>query len=409
MHAEEPRQLPELLTLILAILLILALGYSVAEIVSPFVITGALVFLLYPLRHQKLAGRLLWLSVALFVLWFLYSIIGLLAPFIVAFLAAYMLNPFVVKLEKRSLPRWASSLIAVLLLIGVVVAVILFLVPPAVRQFEGILQGVSLIAGEVSEFLRSGELFTILARLGIPVEEAQDFVSRELSPRLSGLLQALFEGVFGFVSGFSSVVLHIINAVIIPFIIFYLLKDLPFISEKALALVPVERRERTVETLRKVDTVIGRYLRGAVIVAIIQGCISGVVLWLLGVNYALVLGIMTGILNFIPYVGLLTSLVVSSLVAAFSGGPILAKIIGVVVLYLSQKLLEATVLGPKIIGTQVGLHPVLLILCLLIFGYFLGFVGMLIAVPATALIMAATTEWLAARDAALQRSPHEAS
>ena len=80
-------------------------------------------------------------------------------------------------------------------------------------------------------------------------------------------------------------------------------------------------------------------------------------------------------------------------IGIFSGGSIFLKIVAVVALYLLQKLLEATVLGPKIVGKQVGIHPVLLILCLLIFGYFLGFIGLLIAVPATALIILGVKEW----------------
>ena len=147
----------------------------------------------------------------------------------------------------------------------------------------------------------------------------------------------------------------------------------------------------------RIDEIMGRYVRGAVLVAIIQGVISASVLALIGVRYALVLGLMTGVLNFIPYIGLVTSLVVASIVALFSGGPVWTKVLAVVILYLSQKLLEATVLGPKIIGPQVGLHPVVLILCLLLFGYFLGFVGLLIAVPATALLLSALEAWEARR------------
>lgn len=409
MTSEEHRQLPELLTLLLAVVLLLALGYSILPIISPFVITGALIYLLYPMRHSVFAGRLLWLSVCLFVLWFLYSIIGLLVPFIIAFLAAYMLNPIVTKLKKRSFPRWASSLISVLLLIGIVVAAILFLLPPAVRQFEGILAGVSQITSEFSDFLKSGEFFAILARLGIPVEDAQHFISQEISPRISDLLRTLFEGIFGFVKGFSSLAFHIINAVIIPFLIFYILKDFPVFAERVRLILPAETRDRAATILQNIDGVIGKYLRGAIIVAVIQGCITGLVLWLLGVNYALVLGIMTGLLNFIPYVGLFVSLIVSLLVAAFSGGAVLGKVIGVVVLFVLVNLLEAIVLGPKIIGSQVGLHPVLLILCLLVFGFFLGFVGLLIAVPATALIMAGLGEWLGARNAVVQPQAGEAS
>jgi predicted PurR-regulated permease PerM len=86
-------------------------------------------------------------------------------------------------------------------------------------------------------------------------------------------------------------------------------------------------------------------------------------------------------------------MLVASIVAILSGEPVLARVAGVVILYLSQKVLEATVLGPKIIGGQVGLHPVLLILCLLVFGYFLGFIGLLIAVPATGLLVAGLHEW----------------
>ena len=157
--------------------------------------------------------------------------------------------------------------------------------------------------------------------------------------------------------------------------------------------------EKVYRVIDTADAILGRYFRGAVIVAVLQGFIAFAGLWFLGVDYPVVLGIMTGILNFIPYVGLLTSLVVASIVAVFSGGPIMIKVLGVVVLYLAQKLLEATVLGPKIVGSQVGLHPVLLILCLLVFGHFLGFVGLLIAVPVTAVLMAFFREWEAAREA----------
>ena len=137
----------------------------------------------------------------------------------------------------------------------------------------------------------------------------------------------------------------------------------------------------------------GKYFRGMVVVAIVQGLIASFGLLAIGVRYSLVLGIMTGLLTMVPYVGLIVSLVVSFFVALFSDPPVVARAIAVVVLFLSQKLLQATVLDPKIIGSQVGLHPVLLILCLLVFGYFLGFIGMLIAVPATALAIAGTREW----------------
>lgn len=388
-----PGSVPETVTLAAAVLLLGILGYLVAPVLSPFILVGAIVYLLYPLRHLHLPRRLLWLSVFLFALWFLYSILGLLAPFIVAFVIAYLLNPLVSALEHRRVPRWASSLAAVLMLIGCVVVAVLFVLPPAIQQFDVMIAGLGGLAREFSAMLQSGAVFNLLERYGIPVDRARAMIAEQLSPRLENVLLSLLEGVFSFVTGISSMILHVINAVIIPFLTFYLLMDYPLLVDRFLRFFPERQRERVAEVGRKTDSVMGRYLRGAIVVALIQGTLSALVLWFIGVRFPLVLGIMTALLNFIPYLGLITSLVVASIVAMLSGEPMLARVVGVVILYISQKLLEATILGPKIIGAQVGLHPVLLILCLLVFGYFLGFVGLLIAVPITALLVAGLHEW----------------
>ncbi|HKZ40030.1 MAG TPA: AI-2E family transporter, partial [Candidatus Hodarchaeales archaeon] len=186
---------------------------------------------------------------------------------------------------------------------------------------------------------------------------------------------------------------QVLNVIIMPIVTFYLLKDFPQIIHKFKTLLPESRRESTSAYFVRIDEMLGHYFRGAIFVAIIQGIISTIVLSLLGVQYALVLGIMTAILDFIPYVGLLISLVVSSVVALLSGEPTTMKVVGVVLMYLSQKIVENTILAPRIIGSKVGLHPVLLILSLLIFGYFLGFVGLLIAVPTTAVIVLSFNLW----------------
>jgi predicted PurR-regulated permease PerM len=344
----------------------------------------------------------MWLSILVFLVWFLYSLLPLLAPFILALVIAYIFNPLVSVLERRRIPRWASSLIIVLLLIGTVIAMFLFIMPIVVQQFNGILNGVKGITNDLAELLRSGTIFEVLASFGIPVEKSRAMISEHITPKLENVLTSLLAGVFGFVTGISSVVLQIINAVIIPFLVFYMLKDFPDIIRMFLRLAPHDQRPKMQSLGVQVDSLLGRYLRGAIAVAFLQGTIATVGLALIGVKYALVLGIMTGVLNFIPYVGLLTSLVVSSMVALFSGDPVLSKVVLVVIMYLSQKLLEASVFAPKIIGSQVGLHPVLLILCLLVFGFFLGFVGLLIAVPASALIVAGVDAWKTRRDEAIQ-------
>jgi predicted PurR-regulated permease PerM len=407
MNDEKVHSLFILLTTILAGALLVVLGLSVESILSPFVLVAALVYVLYPFRENVLARRSIVVALTLFGVWFIYSLLGVLFPFLAAFLLAYVFNPLVVKLEKKRVARWAGSLIITLGGLAAVGVVVLFVLPVALVQFQGLINAVGGLAQSVVEVMRSGRIFDLLAEWGLPAEEARRILTEELSPKLQGILTELFKAVLGFLTGFSSLILQIINAIIIPFLFFYILKDLPLIKETFAALLPDSVRTRTLVLINSIDEVLGRYLRGALIVALIQGTLSAVVLTLIGVNYSLVLGVMTAVLNFIPYVGLITSLVVASIVALFSGGAVGAKVIGVIVLYLSQKLLEATVLAPKIIGSKVGLHPVVLILCLVVFGYFLGFVGMLIAVPTTALLIALLRDWRRVRQEPLRETPIE--
>jgi predicted PurR-regulated permease PerM len=392
-HPVIPRTVTETVILITAVFLLAGLSYAVHSILSPFVIIAGLIYLLYPLREAPLPRRLMWLAVVLFAIWFFYSIRVILTPFILAFILAYIINPFVTYLEGRGVPRGLSSFIAVLLFVGVVVTVTLFIMPVAFDQFQEILMGVRAIATEAATLLNSGEVFELLAAFGMPVETMQELIRQQLTPGLTQVLKSLFEGVFGVVSSISSLAMHVINVVIIPFLVFYILKDFRLILDRFWTLFPDRQRERVIHLGLVVDGLMGRYFRGMVVVAVIQGTIATIGLWVIGVRYPLVLGIMTGLLTLIPYVGLIVSLVVSALVALFSGQPAIAKVIGVIVLYLSQKIVQASILEPKIIGGQVGLHPVLLIFCLLVFGYFLGFIGMLIAVPATALMIAGYDEW----------------
>lgn len=383
----------DILIPVAGLFLLAALGYAVQSVLSPFFLLAALVYFLYPWRRQPIPGRMIRLGILLCAVWAFVSLFGILVPFLLAFLLAYLLNPIIVWLERRRVPRWAGALGAVLLLAAVVVNVVLFLFPPAFHQLEGILAGMRSIVSDFLDLVNSGALLQYFERHGISGDRVRDFVTTHLMPQLESVLKTLFEALFGFLSGLSSLAVHLLNIVIIPFVVFYLLKDYPAVTGSLRGCIPPRHRERASSVLGVADEILGSYFRGSLLVAAIQGTIAGIGLWFIGVDYALVLGIMTGILDFVPYVGMLTSLVVASIVASFSGEPVVLKIVGVVLLFLSQKLLEGTVLGPKIVGGRVGLHPVLLILCLLVFGYFLGFLGLLIAVPATALIIALVREW----------------
>jgi predicted PurR-regulated permease PerM len=368
-------------------LALIAVGFSVHSILSPFVVVAAVVYLLYPFRSRVFVYRVIIVSLALLALWGFNAVFSLIVPFLIAYVLAYLLDPLVTRFAAHRLPRWIGSLVIVLGIVGLIVAAVLFVAPVIGPQIEALLNGVKALVELTITWLSSDEPLRLFARLGIPPDRARDLVSTGIVPRLEGILSALVNGVLGILTGVSSIAMQLLNVVIIPFVLFFLLKDFPDIGKGFVGMFPESSRPRVHAFVTMVDEVMGRYVRGAVFVALIQGTIATIVLWLIGVSSPLVLGIMTGLLDFIPYIGLVTSLIVASLVALFSGDPVGTKVLGVVILYLSQKLLEATVLGPKIIGSQVGLHPVVLILSLLVFGYFLGFMGLLVAVPVTALLL----------------------
>lgn len=368
-------------------------AFVVREVLSPFAVVAAAVYLLYPFRSYEFARRAIIVAVLLLLLWSFNAVASLLVPFLVAYVLAYLFDPFVTRLSARGLPRWGGSLIVVLCIVGSLVAAALFVAPVIGSQMDALLGGIKHLVENTRLWFASDEPAQLLARFGIPVDRARELLTTELAPRLEGILSSIVSGVFGIVTSVSALTLQIINIIIIPFLLFFLLMDFPHIGQKFVALFPVHNQPRVRSVLATVDDVAGRYVRGAVIVAIIQGTIATVVLWALGVSSPLVLGLMTAFLDLIPYIGLITSLVVAVIVALFSGDPVSAKVVGVIVLYLSEKLLEATVLAPKIIGSKVGLHPVILILSLMVFGYFLGFPGLLIAVPATALMLVGLDRW----------------
>ena len=387
------RQLPsrgnatEVVAYVLAGLALLGVAFSVHEILSPFVVVAAVVYLLYPFRSREFVRRALLVSVLLLLLWSFNAVSSLLVPFLIAYVLAYLCDPLVTRMAAHRIPRWGGSVLVVLGIVSAAVSVALFVTPVIAGQIEGLLSGIQRLVENTTAWLGSDEPARALARIGIPMERARELLTTEFVPRLQGVLSSLVTGVFNVVAGVSSIALQIVNIIIIPFLLFFLLKDFPLIGQKLVSLFPVYRQPSVRATLATVDGVMGRYVRGAVLVAIIQGTIAAVVLWIIGVRSPLVLGVMTAFLDFIPYIGLITSLIVATIVAMFSGEPVSTKVIAVIILYLSQKLLEATVLAPKIIGSQVGLHPVVLILSLLVFGYFLGFLGLMIAVPVTALLL----------------------
>lgn len=387
----------EIVLLVGAVLLILVLMYTIQTILSPFLVLGAILFLLYPLRQYVLAKTLIWLSVILFSLWFVHTVSGILAPFIVSMVLAYILNPIVDKCEQWGIARWMTSLVLIIIALTLITLLVFFLLPIALTQFEGVLNALTQLAEDFNKMIWSSKTLGMLERFGISEDELRSTLKGELAPKLEDLLRSMLKGMVALVSSLSYFVTQIFYVVIVPFLTFYIMWDLPTIAERFRLLVPKHHRPRVDSYLKRADELIGRYLRGALMVALLQGVLVGVIFSIIGIKDAIVLGMIAGVLDLIPYFGLLITMVLSAVVALFSEPPAMEKMILAVSTVAILHLFEVTFLSPRIVGGKVGLHPLLIILSLLIFSYFLGFVGLLIAIPATALMILLVREWEAFR------------
>ncbi|MFA6456412.1 MAG: AI-2E family transporter [Bacteroidota bacterium] len=384
----------EMIVITTGLVLLLFLLYSLESLISPFLIFATIIFLLYPLRENTIAKNVMILSSVLFLLWFFTTIDEILSPFILSLFLAYLLHPIVTKLETAwKIPRWTSAVFIICVSIALVIVLLVLGLPHIIGQFEGILQAIGTISTQFVEWVLDGRFIKAIQKYGISVEQLRNMLTNTIAPRVEDILKGILKGTFGIVSGLQVLVSGIVNIIIIPFLTFFLLKDFPIVRNRIKMMIPRKRREQSVVFYHRVDQILGRYIRGTTIIAIIDSIVVSMGLWIIGIQYPLVLGILSGFLFFVPYFGFITILSVSAFVASMSMGTMSLPVISTVSFLGVLHVIENYIITPRVIGDKIGLHPVLLILSLFLFGYFLGFIGLLIAIPAAAIIIVSVKEW----------------
>lgn len=196
---------------------------------------------------------------------------------------------------------------------------------------------------------------------------------------LTAFLHSLWSGGRALVSVFSLVV-------VTPVVAFYLIYDWHRMIRTVDGWIPVQQRDTVRALAREIDAAISGFLRGQTGVCLILGSFYALALTLTGLNFGLLIGLISGLITFVPYVGSMTGLILSLGVAVAQFWPAYGSILMVLGIFLVGQFLEGYVLSPKLVGESVGLHPVWLIFALLAFGYLFGFVGLLVAVPLAATI-----------------------
>lgn len=333
---------------------------------------------------MKLRDRIIFSLVALAAFcWMIYLVRSILAPFIFSLIIAYFLDPLVDRLTNK---YKLSRLIATLLIVGLFIISLIggatILLPIIFTQFSAFISAIPeyfqiivkdfypLIAGELNK---------------IGFELQTDFSHLAQNPQFSSRFVDFSQNILNNAVSSSITLINVLSLIFItPILIFYLLKDWDVFTKKIKDYLPQKIALPAQEIASEINKTLSGYVRGQFHVCIILGFIYSIMLSFTGVNFGFLIGFFTGLFSFIPFVGMLCGVVVAIIVALFQWGFDLTHIAAISVVFIFGQLIESNFLTPKLIGSKIGLHPVWIIFGLFIFGTLFGFVGVLIAVPLTA-------------------------
>lgn len=325
-----------------------------------------------------------WLGVGALFLLVLWLLAPVLAPFLIGSMLAYALHPLVERLAARRVPRVLAVLaVEVTALVGFV-AIFLLVAPILSREIPLLQAQIPLLAERMNETVAPW-----LAAQGISVTfdvaAVKALAMRHLNANAEDLLLGLLSSVR---IGGSAVLALVGNAVLVPVVLFFLLKDWPRLVARVQGLWPLRFAAPIDHFLGECDHLLGQYLRGQLLVMLALAIYYASALALFGFDLALPIGVFTGLAVFIPYLGFGLGLGLA-LLAGLLQFASLHALVAVAVVYGVGQLLESFVLTPRLVGERIGLNSLAVIFALLAFGHLLGFVGVLVALPLSAVLLVA--------------------
>lgn len=325
-----------------------------------------------------------WLVLSLVLVsgFLIYLLAPILTPFLVAAFLAYMADPLVDRLESYKLSRALAATVVFSGLMLVLLLLLLIFIPLLEEQIRIF---IAKLPGYI-DWLRHEVLPRLQSRFGL---EQTGFDKGDLQKTLMDNWQkagGLMANVIGSVSRSGLAVLGwLVNIMLIPVVTFYLLRDWDILVARICALLPVSTEPTVVRLAKASDAVLGAFLRGQLLVMLGLGTIYSVGLWIIGLDLALLIGVIAGLVSFVPYLGFFVGFLMAGIAALVQFHELLPLAYVLIVFGIGQ-LIEGFLLTPLLIGERIGLHPVAVIFAVLAGGQLFGFLGVLLALPIAAVI-----------------------
>jgi predicted PurR-regulated permease PerM len=327
-------------------------------------------------------NNLWWFVPAAAIIALLYVLSPILAPFLFAAILAYISNPLVSWLERHRVRRALGAVLVMLLLGGLFVVLLLILLPLFIKE-------VRLLSERLPGFLahlNDNLVPWIKAKFGVELQFDLAALTKLIGDNLQGADGLGMKLIESLRIGGLAVLGFVVNLLLVPVVLFYLLRDWNALLAQIDESLPRRWHPRLTGVAAEIDAVLAEFLRGQIAVMVLMSVLYVLGLWLAGLEFALPIGIITGMLVFVPYVGMLTGLALATLVALMQA-PGVSGVIPVLIVFGIGQTLEGTLVTPLLVGKRIGLHPVAVIFALLAFGQIFGFFGVLLALPASAALL----------------------
>ncbi len=321
-----------------------------------------------------------WLIAVALSGWLLYLLAPVLTPFVAAALLAYIGDPLADRLQRFKLPR-TLAVIAVFLLTFTVLVLLVVLVGPLIRT-----QVSALLAALPGLLLQVEQVWLPSVSTWLDIETGDNVGIGAFLANYSEMAGTWGAKVLVSVgkSG-GAVAAAVLSLFLVPILTFYLLRDWDTIMAYLGALIPTRQRPVVIKLAKETDEVLGAFLRGQLLVMFALSVIYSLGLSLVGLKFAIAIGVVSGLVSFIPYLGFVFGIGLAALTVALEPNP-LWQMIGVVATFTIAQLLESSILTPQLVGDRIGLHPVLIIFAIVAGGQLFGFFGILLALPAAAVL-----------------------
>lgn len=317
------------------------------------------------------------LAAFLLVLWLLHEV---LLPFVVGMALAYLLDPVVTRLQRVGIGRLPAALMIVGLFVVAFLVLIILIVPILGTQLAAFIEKLPGYIGRLQSLAAdpSHPWVRQIVGEGFGQGDIGDLV-KQGAGYITTFLRSLWSGGQALISIFSLLI-------VTPVVAFYLLTDWNRMVATVDSWVPLPHRATVQQLAHEIDRAIAGFVRGQIAVCLILGSYYAVGLSLTGLNFGLLIGLVSGLITFIPYVGSMTGLVLAVGVAIAQFWPEWTMVLVVAGIFFVGQFIEGYVLAPKLVGENVGLHPVWVMFALFAFGYLFGFVGLLLAIPLAAAV-----------------------